>query len=179
MWISEPRPLTFGCISPQQLQLGVRVNGGEPEISKIARVGDGDEDADGPLPDYSRAMAILPKDPNNYFHRGNSYYDLGLYDKALADYNHALLVDPHNSKAYNSRGRSYLALGSHAEAFANFQAAIRLDPNCAEAYNNCGVIYYKYGDFSEALQAFTTADRLGDTNAGRNAASLRQALGLQ
>jgi tetratricopeptide (TPR) repeat protein len=44
---------------------------------------------------YAGAQSL--SDAEAYFHRGNTYYDKGEYDRAIADYTQAIWLDPNTS----------------------------------------------------------------------------------
>ena len=60
-----------------------------------------------------------PKDAEAYNERGNTYYDLQQYDKALADYSKAIEIDPYFAKAYYNRGIIYDDLQQYDKALAD------------------------------------------------------------
>ena len=69
-----------------------------------------------------------------YARRGDSYWDLGEYRKAIADCDKAIQLDPNSSFAYAVRGDSYRLLGEYRKAIADCDKAIQLNPNYSFAY---------------------------------------------
>jgi tetratricopeptide (TPR) repeat protein len=53
--------------------------------------------------------------------RGDAYYELGDYEKAIADYTEAIHLDPKYVESYKGRGNAYQALGKQSEAEVDFQ----------------------------------------------------------
>ena len=71
--------------------------------------------------------------PNNvlaYVNRGNAYYNLNQYNKALADFNKALQLNPNlSAEIYYKRGKVYEAMGDNVRAQADFNKAKQLGYN--------------------------------------------------
>ena len=60
-------------------------------------------DLDGAIADYSRALALDPKNSTIYNNRGLAILDKCNFAGALANFNHALALDPNDAKIYNNR----------------------------------------------------------------------------
>ena len=45
-----------------------------------------------------------PTDARTYYHRGNTLYEKGDYEKAIEAYNTAIILNPTFSEAYFNRG---------------------------------------------------------------------------
>ena len=77
-------------------------------------------------------------DADAYYNRGNVYYDLKDYPKALADYNQALRINPDYAEAYGNRGLVYAQLGEREKAVTDMEKAAQLlcqqrNPACETA----------------------------------------------
>lgn len=82
-----------------------------------------------------------------YINRGNAYFMLAKYDKAIADYGEAIELDafeysddlgpknPRKSIAYANRGNAYLSKGEVGKAAADCEKAIELDSSNPTAYS--------------------------------------------
>lgn len=82
-----------------------------------------------------------------YISRGNAYFMLAKYDKAIADYDEAIELNtfdysdnlgpknPRKSMAYANRGNAYFSKGEVGKAAADCEKAIELDPSNANAYS--------------------------------------------
>jgi len=92
--------------------------------------------------------------------RGNAYYRLKNYPRALADYDEAIRLDPRDSSSYFNRGLVYEDLGDTRRALQNYGEVIRLQPNDAGAYLNRGRIFLNTAKFDEAVANFTRAHEL-------------------
>nr|WP_071591342.1 tetratricopeptide repeat protein [Xenococcus sp. PCC 7305] len=83
-----------------------------------------------------------------YSHRGNSYNNLGEYQKAIADYNEAIRLDSQHANAYYGRGNSYGKIGDKQTAIQNFQQVADL----YQQQGNTGYWYQKALDRIRELQ---------------------------
>lgn len=57
------------------------------------------------------AIKLQPDYPQAYYNRGNAYYGLGLYQRAIKDYTEAIRLKPKDVDAYYNRGNVYFYLG--------------------------------------------------------------------
>jgi tetratricopeptide (TPR) repeat protein len=96
-----------------------------------------------------------------YKNRGNVYYGLKEYQKAMADYNRAIELDPNFAVAYSNRGLVYQNdLKEYQKAMADYNRAIELDPNFALAYNRRGLVYYDLKEYQKAMADYNRAIEL-------------------
>ncbi|GHV06923.1 hypothetical protein AGMMS50229_12670 [Campylobacterota bacterium] len=77
----------------------------------------------------TQAIKIDPNDAKAYYNRGNSYFELADYKKAIADYTQAIKIDPNHADAYNNRGNSYGKLYNYKKATKDARKACDLG-NC-------------------------------------------------
>ena len=99
-------------------------------------------------------------DARTYYHRGNSYFDKGNYEKAIENYNMAIILNPHFSEAYFSRALAYYYLKNYDRAISDYKKALELDPNNPVIYNNLGDAYYRKQDFDTAIEMYDKAIEL-------------------
>jgi tetratricopeptide (TPR) repeat protein len=92
--------------------------------------------------------------------RGDTFFALGDYGKAIADYAEAIRLDPRYAEAYCSRGIAYARNSELGKAIADFTEAIRLDPELVRAHYNRGWAYGKKADLDRAIADYTEAIRL-------------------
>ncbi len=71
-----------------------------------------------------------------YSNRGNSFYDLGQYDRAITDYDVALDLSPDDPVTLSNRGAAHLELGNNASALADLNEAILQYPENSVALTN-------------------------------------------
>ena len=67
-----------------------------------------DEDYDSQIKNVTQELKAKPTSPDLLIKRGDLYFQVHEFDKAIADYSAALKLDDHADKAYYGRG---LALG--------------------------------------------------------------------
>ena len=100
-----------------------------------------------------------------YYKRGNTKYNLGLYELAILDYTDAICLNPDFLEAYGNRGLAKDSLGQHFAAIKDFDTVIRLDPDDALAYFNRGLVKDNLGQHFAAIKDFDTVIRLDPDDA--------------
>lgn len=70
-------------------------------------------DADAAFRDYSKAIALNPKDEDSHFNRGKIFDERRDFAHAIKDYDVAIRLDPKKADAYNNRGWAYFEQGSN------------------------------------------------------------------
>ncbi len=107
-----------------------------------------------------------------YASRGNVYFDLKEYARAIQDFDCALALDSEMGNIYYNRGFAYYCLKDYQQAIASFDHALASNPNDAHAYNNQGVAYFDLKEYARAIQSFDAALSLhpNDTSARYNRA---------
>jgi tetratricopeptide (TPR) repeat protein len=83
------------------------------------------EDYEQALMSAQRALHLEANSPA-YIARGQAYYYMGDYERAVADFTRAIALDRNNKIAYTSRAKAYQKLGREEEANADFRAAERV-----------------------------------------------------
>jgi tetratricopeptide (TPR) repeat protein len=109
------------------------------------------------LGELDQALAMDPKDAENFTRRGGIYTLQKQYDKAVSDFNRALEIDPRYAKAYYNRALVYYHQGKYEQALADLHKTIELKPKDAEAYHNRGLVYTQKNDFGKAIDDFNMA----------------------
>ncbi len=71
-----------------------------------------------------------------FSNRGNSFYDLGQYERAVDDYNMALELAPGDPVTLSNRGAAHLEMGDNELALADLTEALRLYPDNPVALTN-------------------------------------------
>lgn len=100
-----------------------------------------------PTPDLERAAQALED--------GDTFLDVGLYERAIDSYTTALEIDPTQAEAFNGRGLAYQYLDRFEPALKDFEAAVALDPTFEAAYYNRGLMYGNLGDYEKAIEDFS------------------------
>ncbi len=94
-----------------------------------------------------------------YSNRGNSFYDLGQYDRAIIDYDVALDLSPDDTVTLSNRGAAHLELGNNDLALADLNEAILLYPENPVALTNRCWIHAVEGRYE--LARFDCDEALG------------------
>ncbi len=95
-----------------------------------------------------------------YSNRGNAYFNLGEYRRAIQDYDQALRLDPGYAVAYYNRGKAYTELRVHRRAIQDYDQTLRINPGLAIAYYNRGIAYNGLGEHHRAIQDYDQALRI-------------------
>jgi len=96
-----------------------------------------------------------------FSNRGNSYFDLGLFERAIADYDVALELNPNDTVTLSNRGAALTDLGRLEAAIADFDKAVALDPvNFVALSNRCWAkaLQSQYGAALEDCDAALALD---------------------
>jgi tetratricopeptide (TPR) repeat protein len=109
------------------------------------------------LGELDQALALDPKDAENFTRRGGIYTLQKQYDKAVNDFNRALELDPRYAKAYYNRALVYFHQGKYDPALSDLNKTIELKPKDAEAYHNRGLVHVQKNDLGKAIDDFTMA----------------------
>jgi tetratricopeptide (TPR) repeat protein len=83
-------------------------------------------------------------------YRGEAYFCLGEYDRALEDFEESIERQPRNPEAYNEHGNILSLQGNYARAIQDFTSALAFDPNHYEAAYNRALAYEATGQAGEA-----------------------------
>ena len=116
---------------------------------------------------YKKAITIFDElisnenKPEYYFHRGNSYFLMGMYLYAIdnfnkvIDFNTEYIID-----AYNHRGVSYAFLMEYDKAINDFDIAISIDKNDVTSYINAGNTYSMKKLYDIAMEYYNKAKNI-------------------
>ena len=111
---------------------------------------------------------IIKLDPKNYMYfknRGDTYIDLGEYQKAVNDYDQVITLNPEDSTIFKNRGFAYINLGEYQKAIKDCNQAIKLDPENSTIFNNRGFAYINLGEYQQAIKDFNQAIKLNPEDA--------------
>ncbi len=104
-------------------------------------------------------MADKPNltDARTHYHKGNTLFEEGEYEKGIEAYNMAILLNPTFSEAYFNRGLCHYNLKNFDKSVADYTKAAELDPKNAVIFNNRGDAYYRKQDFHNAILDYDKA----------------------
>ena len=74
----------------------------------------------------NNAIKLQPDYAQAYYNRGNAYYGLGLYQRAIKDYNETIRLKPKDVDAYYNRGNAYFNRGNNKLGCRDAQKACAL-----------------------------------------------------
>ena len=123
------------------------------------------EQADAELARLDRAIAETPKSARHYVERGNVYYQLNDFYRAVADYSAALKLDDTQDQAYFGRGMAYGRMGLIDEGIADLSVYIARHTNDSVAYTKRGVRNLWRGNLLDAERDLSRAVALDPNNA--------------
>ena len=106
---------------------------------------------------FSRAIALNPRDAEAYEGLARVWRDWGMPALGLADAHRATYYAPRSASARNTYGTIMQALGRDEDARAAYEAASRLDPQAAYAVNNLCYLAFLRGELDSAIEICTRA----------------------
>ena len=112
----------------------------------------------------SDTIRLNPENQFAYLNRGDAYYSLKQYEKAIEDYNKTIELDPENVIAYSRKGDAYGRLKQYESSIMNYAKAIDLDPEYAPAYNNRANILFTTRQYEKAIKDYSKTIELDPEN---------------
>ena len=109
---------------------------------------------------YSKAIDIIPDNPEPYINRGILKEKIGDNEGAMKDFNKAIELNPNGARAYLSRGLMKEKNEDKDGAMKDFDKAIEIDSKYVKAYINRGSLKEKIGDERGALKDYDKAIEL-------------------
>ncbi len=95
---------------------------------------------------------------DRYYNRGNGYYELGEYGRAMSDFSKAIELSeiPY---AYNNRGLLYYRKGDYDSAISDYSKGLQVFAGTyrTRPFLNRGDAYFMKGDYRKAISDYTTA----------------------
>ncbi len=114
--------------------------------------------------EYSKAVAIEPKQISNYKYRAEIYAEAKNYPFALADLAKMTEIDPKSNQAYLDRARIYTDLKKDDLAYAELTKVIELAPKDAFGYGMRASHSLRKGDLERAFADLNTQLTLDPKN---------------
>jgi tetratricopeptide (TPR) repeat protein len=126
------------------------------------------------MPNYDKAIATRPDNPEFRFNRALANSRLERIDAVIADLTRVIGPNPRRGpftvSALNNRGVAYMRKGEYAQAIADLDTALALDPGSPMTLVRRGLVHEKAGqrdkaiaDYRESLKIYA---RLQDAQEG-------------
>ena len=112
----------------------------------------------------NRKITQQAKNPSLYLKRGQLFFQLHEFDKAINDYNVALSIDNSLQQAYFERGMALARNGQIEAGISDLTYYIKLKPNSSLAYTKRGVRYIWAGKLDYAKKDLLHAVKLDKSN---------------
>lgn len=104
--------------------------------------------------DYiSRALRLVPDNPQSHTNIGLAYKDQGDAEKAAHHFNESIKLDPNNPDVYNNLGNVLRVIDKPKEAIRNYEKALQLNRDFAECWSNLAAALNETGQQKPALKA--------------------------
>ena len=110
-------------------------------------------------------ISALPKRAELYIERGDLFFKLHAFDKAISDYSSAIKLDSSLGQAWFGRGMARGRHGQVAAGIADLSVFIKQNPGSSLAYTKRGVRHIWNDDPTRAEQDLRRAIELDATNA--------------
>jgi tetratricopeptide (TPR) repeat protein len=128
---------------------------------------DNDEDFEGAINDYTRAIELKPDCAEAYDKRGMAYVKTFKFEKAIRDFNKAIKIQPVYAEAFNHRGVANYCIREYGLALRDYTLAIQADPEYAKAYYNRGLLGLEIDEKEAAFADLRAAMKLNHPDAAR------------
>jgi tetratricopeptide (TPR) repeat protein len=111
------------------------------------------------LPYFNKAIELNDSYSLAYKERGNNYFKLKDYVKALSDYNkYEALAEPVTDAVfYYNKGWAENDLEKYNESSKSLEKSVQLDPAYSDAFSELGYAYYKLNMNNEAITNYRAA----------------------
>ncbi len=110
---------------------------------------------------------------SDWFIKGNSFRQSGLYRDAVNAYSKAIELDPTFMHAYALRGHMYYMLKNYHPAIKDYSKAIELNPQYGPPYYLRGLAYLDVQSYRQVITDFDKAKELDPSLGGRDFYYLR------
>lgn len=95
-------------------------------------------DYDSAVTSFGEASGLSAADPKLYFLRGQCFYHLDNYAKAIEDFEHSLKLKPKDSEALLWKGTAYSKMGEEKKATHSYLMAMRANPKLVTQFKKGG-----------------------------------------
>ena len=119
------------------------------------------QDFEGAIDYFTKAIELMPNDKTIYEHRGIAYFYIENYLKAIEDYTTAIELGENDKSIYKNRGIAYMWIKDYPNAIEDFTKAVDLGENNKDVYEHRGIAYLYRKEFAKAIDDLTKAIDLG------------------
>jgi len=134
-------------------------------VAASASIALADEDIESQIKNVTHELKATPKSVALLIKRGDLYFELHEFDKAIADYSSAIQLDDHADKAYYGRGLALGRNGDIPQGIKDLSVYLGRHPTDSYAYTKRGIRYLWSGDDKNAEADLTKAITLNPRNA--------------
>ena len=100
------------------------------------------------------AALYQPASEETLFDLANTYFEAGLFDKALQPLNQAIAVNPQNPTAHAMLGKTHFALREYEKAAAELKLALEFGANDFDTSFTLAIAYLQQRQFIDARRVF-------------------------
>jgi len=116
---------------------------------------------------FTKAIQMKSDFLEAHYWLGQSYGELGEYDKELEAYLCIVDIDPSNAEAYNGIGLVLIEKEDFKKAVDAFVMAKQIDPSLISSHFGLAIAYWELGDKDEALQEYEILTKLDKNTANK------------
>ena len=113
---------------------------------------------------FDTAIETNPNDADAYYHRGQVYFILSDYNKAIENYEKSVEIDSSFSLAQIQLAVANYKNGNLGKSMALFRTTIKSFPEKSDVYTYYGELLMDQGKFEEAIEKFDKAIELDQGN---------------
>ncbi|WVR08724.1 hypothetical protein IAU60_005782 [Kwoniella sp. DSM 27419] len=125
-------------------------------------------DAASAFGDFEAAIRHNPEDPDIYYHRGQVYFIMQEFDKAIADYNKSTSLDSSFIFTHIQAAVAQYKQGNVGASMAAFRRILKEFPDRGEPSNYYGELLLDQQKFQESLERFDRSIELDKERKPRN-----------
>lgn len=92
--------------------------------------------------------------------RGESYFNLGNYNKAIANYDQALAIKDDYYEAFYNKGLSLFRLNKYENAIECYNKCLKIKSDHYKAIISLGLVYHKLNRYIEAIAKYDEAEEI-------------------
>ena len=100
---------------------------------------------------WNHTLACTSRNRLAHHALGNTFQDLGEFDKAIEQYQAAIAIEPDYVMSHYNLAVALAAVGRLNEAIEHYRITVDLDPDNALAHNNLGNALSMQGRLEEAM----------------------------